>query len=107
LTDKAAIQIRDVDHVATAIDELQPGDVVKIRGARDEYEVVARESIPRGHKIALRDIADREEILKYGEVIGMATSPVPAGYWVHVHNCRGIKARRFSGMAEPGGQGNA
>lgn len=105
--DKAAIQIRDVDHVATAIEALDPGDVVKIRGAVQEYEIVAKEHIPRGHKIALRDIAEREEILKYGEIIGMATSPVPAGHWVHVHNCRGIKARRNPVAANPGDRNDA
>lgn len=107
MTDKSAIQIRDIDHVATSIQELQPDDVVKIRGAGEEYEVVARERIPTGHKLALRDIAQHEEILKYGEVIGMATSSIAAGCWVHVHNCRGIKARRFSGPAGSGGEGHA
>lgn len=97
MTEKAAIQIRDVDHVATAITELSPKETVKIRGVHEEYEVLVRERIPVGHKIALRDIARDEEILKYGEVIGSATSAIPAGHHVHVHNCRGLKARRFSG----------
>jgi len=100
LTDKAAIQIRDIDHVATAINELLPNETVKIRGVGDEYEVVAKELIPVGHKIALRDIALNEEIRKYGEVIGSATSPIGAGHHVHVQNCRGLKARRFSGPSE-------
>ncbi|MCC2596756.1 UxaA family hydrolase [Pusillimonas sp. MFBS29] len=102
--DKAAIQIRDVDHVATAIHELLPGELVKIRGALEEYEVPVHELIPTGHKIALRDIALNEEIIKYGEVIGSATSAIGAGHLVHVHNCRGLKARRFSGPSQTGGK---
>ncbi|WP_209019952.1 UxaA family hydrolase [Allopusillimonas soli] len=102
MTEKAAIQIRDEDQVATAITELLPGESVKIRGVRKEYEIQVMELIPTGHKIALRDIAHNEEILKYGEVIGAATTAIPAGHHVHMHNCFGLKARRFSGPSKPG-----
>lgn len=91
----SAIQIRDTDTVATAVDDLAPGETVQITGARSGTEIVVRQAIPRGHKIALRDIAEGEQILKYGEIIGMATEGITAGHWVHVHNCRGIKARRY------------
>ncbi|WP_370671659.1 hypothetical protein [Nitratireductor aquibiodomus] len=40
-------------------------------------------------------MAAQEEIHKYGEVIGIATEAILAGHWVHVHNCRGAKGRRF------------
>jgi altronate hydrolase len=36
----------------------------------------------------LRDIAQGESILKYGLPIGSALEDIPAGAWVHVHNCR-------------------
>lgn len=90
-----AIQIRDVDHVATAVVELLPGETVIVSGVRNGHVVEVMERIPAGHKIALRDIADAEEILKYGEPIGIATDDIRVGHWVHVHNCRGAKARRF------------
>ena len=41
--------------------------------------------MPVGHKIALRDIAQGEMIVKYGVVIGRATQDIPAGSWVHLH----------------------
>ena len=44
--------------------------------------------IPAGHKIALTDIASGEKIIKYGEVIGRATSDIRAGEHVHTHNVR-------------------
>jgi altronate dehydratase len=90
----SAIQIRNTDTVATAVGDLAQGETVQITGARTGAEIAVAEAIPRGHKIALRDIAEGEHILKYGEVIGMATSDIAAGQWVHVHNCRGLKARR-------------
>jgi len=93
---KAVIRIREQDHVATAITSLEPGDVAQITGVSNGETIVVREAIPAGHKIALRPIAPEEEILKYGEVIGAATAPIDAGHWVHVHNCWGLKARRFS-----------
>ena len=43
-------------------------------------------AIVRGHKYALRDIACGEYVIKYGEIIGRATSDIPAGEWVHTHN---------------------
>ncbi len=90
----SAIQIRNTDTVATAVGDLAKGETVQITGARTGAEIAVAEAIPRGHKIALRDIAEGEHILKYGEVIGMATSDIATGQWVHVHNCRGLKARR-------------
>lgn len=93
---KTVIQIREQDHVATAVTALEPGDTAHITGVSNGQTIVAREAIPVGHKIALRSIAHNQEILKYGEVIGAATTPIEAGHWVHVHNCWGLKARRFS-----------
>ena len=50
--------------------------------------LVGDEKIPSGHKLALRDIASGEPIIKYGEVIGRATADIAAGEWVHTHNLK-------------------
>lgn len=52
----------------------------------------AREPIPLGHKIALRDIAAGETVVKYGHDIGRAVAAIPAGGHVHVHN---LKTKRW------------
>lgn len=44
--------------------------------------------IPAGHKFALRDIAAGEYVIKYGEIIGRATSDIKKGEWVHTHNVK-------------------
>ncbi len=44
--------------------------------------------IPAGHKFALRDIAEGEYVLKYGEIIGRASRDIRRGEWVHTHNVR-------------------
>lgn len=38
--------------------------------------------IPQGHKVALTDIGEGEEIIRYGEVIGYAEKKIPKGSWV-------------------------
>lgn len=44
------------------------------------------ETIPAGHKYALKDIGKGEYIVKYGSVMGRATQDIQAGEWVHTHN---------------------
>jgi len=66
------------DNVAVATVALAVGEVV--------LDVRVREAIRFGHKLALRDIAAGEAILKYHEVIGRASSDIAAGDHVHVHN---------------------
>src|SRR3954469_12649058 len=54
----------------------------------DDVAVVLRErpGVPRGHKVAVRDIASGAPIRKYGQVIGVATAPIAQGDHVHTHN---------------------
>ena len=48
----------------------------------------ANGTIPAGHKMALRDIAQGEHVIKYGHIIGRATRDIAQGEWVHSHNLR-------------------
>src|SRR5690606_14046356 len=52
-------------------------------GARLESGLVLREFIPQGHKVALIDLAEGDEVLRYGVVIGTAARELPAGSWVN------------------------
>ena len=58
--------------------------------------VEALEEVPKGHKIALHDLAAGDQILKYGISIGSATAPVEAGRWVHLHVMRSNYDERSS-----------
>jgi galactarate dehydratase len=42
-----------------------------------------REAVPQSHKVALRDIAVGDAVLRYGAVIGVAVRAIPRGAWVH------------------------
>jgi altronate hydrolase len=70
------------DTVAVAIRELAPGDKVVVAGTA--YRL--REAIPAGHKFALRDHAEGEAVIRYGEPIGRASAAIEAGCHVHSHN---------------------
>jgi len=87
-----AIILNSSDNVATALTDLAQGEVIIAQLGDLRYETTLREDIPFGHKFALRDIPRGSPVLKYGLPIGNALADIPAGAWVHVHNCR---SRRF------------
>jgi altronate dehydratase len=70
------------DNVAVVTASLPAGAVVSVAGK----PLRSKQEIQAGHKIALRSIADGEQIIKYGEVIGRASQNIEAGAWVHTHN---------------------
>ena len=52
----------------------------------------ARQDIPIGHKIALRDMQPGDTVVKYGIDMGKVVAPIRAGEHAHVHN---IKTKRW------------
>lgn len=88
-----ALRIDEVDNVATLLSQASSGEIVEIvsGGGSIIDRVEALESIPFGHKIALIDIGEGEEIIKYGEVIGVASKPIRRGEWVHTHNVESVR----------------
>jgi hypothetical protein len=75
------------DNVATLLDDLREPGSLRLLGTGREGEVKATEPIALGHKVALRDIASGQAVVKYGIAIGHATRQIRAGQWVHLHNC--------------------
>jgi altronate hydrolase len=72
------LRIHPTDTVAVALTPIAAGATLD--------GIIARESIPVGHKVALRAVAAGENVTKYGAPIGHATAEIPAGAWVHTHN---------------------
>jgi (2R)-sulfolactate sulfo-lyase subunit alpha len=52
----------------------------------------AQQDIPIGHKVALKDMATGDTVLKYGIDMGKVVAPIKAGEHAHVHN---IKTKRW------------
>ena len=87
-----ALVMKPIDNVATATEEIVSGTDVLINTGFEDIAIHVIDRIPFGHKFALQDIAAGEKIIKYGEVIGVATSNIHKGQHTHVHNlgaCRG------------------
>ncbi len=72
------IRLSANDNVLVAVDQIAQG--AEVAG------VVARERIPRGHKMALQPIGPDAPVFKFGQIIGFASKPIVPGEWVHEHN---------------------
>jgi (2R)-sulfolactate sulfo-lyase subunit alpha len=57
-----------------------------------EIRVRARNDIPIGHKLAIRDLKANATVMKYGVDIGRSMAPIAVGEHAHVHN---IKTKRW------------
>jgi len=94
---KRCFLIHPGDNVATLIEDADREALLVVGGA-DGETVEASEAISLGHKVALAGIEPEGEIVKYGVVIGLATTAIAPGDWVHLHNCRSRLDERSSGL---------
>lgn len=90
---KAAIRLARQDNVATAIEDISPGDNIHIVGVEYKDGIFAKDPIPFGHKVALEEIRRGEVVRKYGESIGIATDDIHRGEHVHTHNLSSARAK--------------
>lgn len=70
------------DNTATAIFDIVKGEKVNVMGK----EIIILDNISFGHKFAVCDIEKDSSVIKYGEMIGIATEFIKKGSHVHVHN---------------------
>ena len=75
---KDYIIINPLDNVAVVLRPFTKGEKIE--------NVVLLEDIPQAHKIALKQIHQGENVIKYGSPIGHATVDIHAGEHVHTHN---------------------
>jgi altronate dehydratase small subunit len=88
-----AVAIKAQDNVATALRALRKEEIAAVGVGEQVVEVVLAEDVEFGHKFALIDIVAGDDIIKYGEVIGRATRPIPVGAHAHVHNVESLRGR--------------
>ncbi|MDF2501677.1 MAG: garD 2 [Anaerosporomusa subterranea] len=87
-----AIVMKAKDNVATVVEPIAANTGVDLKVGEETVSIQVSEAIPFGHKFAIREIGEGDRIVKYGEVIGLATQDIRVGQHVHVHNlesCRG------------------
>ncbi len=76
------ILLHERDNLCVAARGLNTGATVS--AAARTIEVAT--AVPQGHKIALASIAIGEPAVKFGQIIGFASSPIEPGEWIHTHN---------------------
>jgi altronate dehydratase len=74
------------DSVANALEPLASGDRIDAHGR----EVIVKEPVPMGHKVAVGAIRAGAAVLKFGEPIGVARCDIEPGYHVHTHNVESL-----------------
>jgi altronate hydrolase len=78
------VHLRPDDNVAVAARPLLASSPISVNG----HELLVRDRIALGHKIATREIRKGEAVRKYGQIIGFACEDIAAGAHVHTHNLR-------------------
>ena len=81
------LRLNPADDVVIACRELDAGTNLL------KENVVCKERIPAGHKVATRAIAKDAPVHRYNQIIGFATQPIQPGQHVHVHN---LEVRDFA-----------
>ncbi len=71
------IQVREQDNVAIVVND---GGLPA--GTEFECGLTLLETVPQGHKAALRNIGKGEPVVRYGAVIGHAAARIERGAWV-------------------------
>ena len=78
----STLRLHPLDDVVIAKEPLQAGTVVDTEAG----PVPLARDVAAGHKIAYRGRAPGEPVLRYGQVIGVATTAIAPGEHVHIHN---------------------
>ena len=78
------IKIHNSDSVAIAIEDLKAEESVTV----ETDELTLLNDIPAGHKFALKDISQGENIIKYAYPIGHAKENIKKGEHIHTHNIK-------------------
>ena len=79
---EVTLRLHADDNVVIAMRDLAPGAYPLPAGG--SLRVV--DDVPRGHKLAVADVAPGDPVRKYGQVIGFASDPIGPGDHVHIHN---------------------
>jgi altronate dehydratase len=119
--DSVVLRLRDGDDVGVLKKTVKAGSKL-VNGS---LTLTVASTIPAGHKIALKSVADGEPVRKYGQIIGFAKGAIVPGEQVHSHNlvCKSFERehsycadyrptnfypeaerRSFMGFSRPGGR---
>ena len=88
MSNQQILKLHESDNIAVALRLIESHTALASTGLN------AVDKIPSGHKVAMETIAAGQQIIKYGQIIGVATQDIPAGSHVHVHNVAMASVKR-------------
>lgn len=83
------------DNVGILINGGIAGSFVIIPGT-EKREILLKENIPSGHKVAVVNLISGTPIIKSGQTIGLCGRNISAGEHVHLHNIKTLEESFFS-----------
>ena len=83
-----ALMMNPADNVVTTVTEINKGEDVCYMNGTKCVTLKAEENIPYCHKVALTDLSQGSEVIKYGESLGRMVMPVAKGCWVNGQNLK-------------------
>ena len=78
------LKINPADSVVVCLSPKKKGDLITVDGRK----IVISQDTPAGHKVLIKDVAEGEDIIKYGYPIGHAMTSMKAGDWVNENNLK-------------------
>jgi len=83
-TDRRILLLDERDNVFVVCQQLQDGESLQTQ----QGELVLKQAVNVGHKIAATDITVGSSIIKYGVSIGSSRTAIARGEHVHLHNMK-------------------
>ncbi|WP_298704554.1 UxaA family hydrolase [uncultured Veillonella sp.] len=81
-----AVRIDAADTVAVVIEPIEKGSEVRFMDHDKLVTLTAQADVPIYHKIAIKEMKEKEPVVKYGQHIGLAGNAIHVGEHVHTHN---------------------
>ena len=78
------LKINPADSVVVCLAAKKKGDIIEVDGK----QITVNQDTPAGHKVLIKDVAEGENIIKYGYPIGHARQAMKAGDWVNENNLK-------------------
>jgi altronate hydrolase len=78
------LKIHGNDNIILALKDFKKDEQLNVNGV----SIQLKEVINRGHKVAIKEILENEDIIKYGYPIGHALTRIAPGDLVHTHNTK-------------------
>lgn len=85
---KKGMLLHPEDNVVVVLEPVLVGDTILVTPCGEE--LVARDTVEFGHKLARGDMEQGQMVLKYGSPMGKTLAPIARGDHVHVHNIAGL-----------------